>query len=128
MTLPEDASQHDRDPAAAAPAEPAHRGHALAIDVVIDGDRTTATLTGELDLSEAEAAAACLQSLLGSGLATLVLDLTGLAFLDSRGISVLVQTWMAVRDQGGRMPIKPSRTVMTPLSVAGLDKVFEFDT
>ncbi|NKQ54481.1 STAS domain-containing protein [Amycolatopsis sp. K13G38] len=54
----------------------------------------------------------------------LVLDLTGVTFLDSAGLAVLVETASRCSQDGCRFALAcTSRTVLSPLKMTGLDRV-----
>ena len=51
------------------------------------------TPTGELDMSNGEALEEAISDARGKGVPALVLDLTGLTFMDSSGLRILLDTW-----------------------------------
>jgi anti-sigma B factor antagonist len=74
-------------------------------------------LLGELDLSTAPQLEACLK---GLG-ADVRLDLSGLSFCDSSGISAMVTASKRVRKQGGHLSIvSPQPAVRSVLEITGL--------
>jgi anti-anti-sigma factor len=75
------------------------------------------TVVGEVDLFTEHALRALLDQALSVGADTVTLDLTGVSFLDARGISVLVVAARQLRDQGGRLVVRSA-----PLAVR---RVFE---
>ena len=76
-------------------------GDLLRIERDADG---TWHLVGEVDLSNADALLACLEPT-ASGAQTVVLDLTGLTFMDSSGIRVLVLL-LQKQPEGARMVLR----------------------
>ena len=74
------------------------------------------SLFGELDLQSAPALAGVLREPRNAAAARIVLDLSGLEFIDSTGISVLVQARLQA-DEGGR------EFVLTKLP-SSVDRVF----
>lgn len=68
--------------------------HRLLIDVIPDGHVVTLVLNGELDQSSVGALRACLDNLDG-GWRSVVLEMVDVAFIDSSGVSLLIQ---ATRD------------------------------
>jgi anti-anti-sigma factor len=122
MFLPDDSTQTDDDRATGRGPSPGRVQH-FDLEVQLSAQRTTVFMHGELDVAEADAAWACLDGLLEAGHTTLLVDLTGITFMDSRGVAVLVQAWNRVRECDGHMLINPSPRVAATLSVAGLDKL-----
>lgn len=77
-------------------------------------------LLGELDLSTAPQLEACLEELGANG-ADVRLDLSGLSFCDSSGISAMVTASKRVRKRGGHLSIaSPQPAVRTVLEITGL--------
>jgi anti-anti-sigma factor len=79
-------------------------------------------LQGRLDAAESDSALATLEKLPGP----LTLDCTGLEYISSAGISVIMQTWKRLNGQGSSLHL----TGMTPrvrnvFAYAGLDKVLD---
>ena len=91
--------------------------------------RTVAVLSGELDMSNAEAVLARLVELLDDG-DGLDVDLTGLAFIDSAGIGILHRLNRSLlgaapdrRDTGLRIHAAPDTVAGRTLRLAGMDQV-----
>jgi anti-sigma B factor antagonist len=63
----------------------------FAVDVRPDGGRTIVTPEGELDLATVDQLARSLQGAVDRGAGTIVLDLRRLEFIDSTGLSLLLQ-------------------------------------
>jgi anti-sigma B factor antagonist len=87
---------------------------------VLNGEGPTVVrLLGELDLSTAPQLEACLDEL-GDG-ADVRLDLSGLSFCDSSGISAMVTAAKRVRKPGGHLSIvSPQPAVRSVLEITGL--------
>lgn len=87
-----------------------------------DGSRTVLTLRGDLDLATGpELRRRAEQDLATADCATLTLDLSGLAFVDSSGLGVLVELRNLTRQQGValelvKVPPGPTRI----MEIAGL--------
>jgi anti-sigma B factor antagonist len=86
------------------------------------------TLRGELDAHDAprlrELLAGALDELGGRDHLRLVLDLTGVAFLDSTALGALVGGLRRVREAGGEMPVVlPETTARRIFEITGLDQV-----
>jgi anti-sigma B factor antagonist len=84
--------------------------------------------TGDLDLSGAEPLEAELERLLAEpGLDAIVLDLRGLAFLDSSGLRVVVVAHMRARDAARRFVlVRGSETVHRVFEITRMAERLEF--
>lgn len=71
--------------------------------------RTEVTVTGELDVASAEAFAERLRDLTVDG-ATVLLDLSGVRFMDSTGLQALVTAIQNARRAGRRLDVRPDLT------------------
>ena len=94
------------------------------VEITVGGDHQGAvvvTVAGELDLATSPALReACLQAVEGGG--DVELDLAGVSFLDSSGISVLVQTRQRLDTLGRHLRIRAaSGPVRRVLELSGLD-------
>ncbi len=69
-----------------------------------------AALSGELDHHSAGEVRQALDGALGEGVRELVLDLSGVSFMDSSGIGVILGRYRAIRSQGGKMRISGMST------------------
>lgn len=110
---------------AASPESAAH----FAVRVDQPGDVVIVSAEGAVDLQTApQLAEAVAQAQQQSN--SLVLDLEGVDFLSSAGLSVLVTASQHAQVQGGRLAIVTSnRTVLRAIEVTGLDSVLSiFDT
>jgi anti-anti-sigma factor len=88
---------------------------------VIDGTTATVTLSGDLDLATAPPLRDHLSHLHAGGVRTFVLDTSGVSFIDSVGLSVILALYRRCRDEDGAVTIKsPSRVMYRTLEVAGL--------
>jgi anti-sigma B factor antagonist len=78
------------------------------------------TLHGELDIASADGLSNSLVELAGS---TLVVDLSGLTFMDSSGIGALVRARNRIRAEGrGELVLtRPGAIVRKALEIVGLD-------
>ena len=77
------------------------------------------TLKGELDIASADGVADAIVSVDG---ATVVVDLSGLTFMDSTGISALVVARRRIQENGeGQLVVaRPTHIVRTALEIVGL--------
>jgi anti-sigma B factor antagonist len=91
-------------------------------------DGAVVSLEGELDLASAPELRECLGTLAEGGATHIVLDLGGLAFVDSTGLSVLVMAANRTRAAGGSTVLRhPSPSVIRLLEITGLLAVFEVE-
>jgi anti-sigma B factor antagonist len=67
-----------------------------------------------------------MRDVLGSeGVRRVLLDMSGINYLDSMGLGELVGHLQRFRDEGGRiMLVRPGKRVFTLLQLSGLDEVF----
>jgi anti-anti-sigma factor len=94
---------------------------------VIDGPRSARiALRGEFDVASADDAGRALQELLRRDLDVVVIDLSGLDFMDSTGVKFLVDGRDTARARGVRLTLvhggDPVRRVLT---VSGVTALFE---
>lgn len=92
---------------------------------VTEGPEATIELSGELDPATAPQLDQEIERLLASGpVEHLVLDLSGLTFLDSSGLRVFVTARSAITDQGGELRLRaPSANTQRLLDVTGLGEI-----
>ncbi len=86
------------------------------------GPRAVARLTGELDHHCAAETRAALDALItNSGVVELELDLTGVAFMDSSGLGVILGRYRTLSRRGGRLALRgANRHVDRILRMAGV--------
>jgi anti-sigma B factor antagonist len=88
---------------------------------------TILSLAGELDLSQVPAAEKTLRSVEGSQPSTLVVDLSGLTFIDSSGLRLVLEADQRARRNGRRLVlIEGPEVVQRVFLIALLDKRLEF--
>ncbi|MDZ7578574.1 MAG: STAS domain-containing protein [Candidatus Nanopelagicales bacterium] len=88
------------------------------------GDQTIVAVTGELDVYTAPDFEACLEELVKAGKTKLVIDLTGVSFLDSTGLGVMVKALKWVREAGGRLRVVADEDrIARVFRITGLDDV-----
>jgi len=93
-------------------------------EYVLEG-HTVVEIRGELDLSSAPALRDRLLEIAADGPVRLILDLSGLTFMDSTGISVLVATERQAHVLGGTLSLAgPQKVVARVLHITSLDKHF----
>jgi anti-anti-sigma factor len=90
-------------------------------DTPVDGAVTVMTVRGHLDIDSSAQLRSALEGLLSTDVRRLVLDLHGLGFCDSVGLSALVDAHRAVTARGGFVRLaEPSPFLTRVLDVVGL--------
>ena len=83
-------------------------------------------LSGELDHHSAPAVKRRLDDIISSGATKIILDLSGLKFMDSSGIGVLLGRYQRVKAAGGSIGVRnASKQVDKVFRIAGLYKIIE---
>ena len=97
----------------------------LRLDSREEGDWTVLDVVGEVDLSTAPVLRARIEELVQRGTQRLVVDLRGVAFMDSSGLSVLVACMKRMREAGGDLAVScPNESILKVFTVTGLDRLF----
>ena len=95
-------------------------------EVAAHGQQTVVSLNGEIDLSNHAALRAGLNDLIVGGSVDLVLDMSGVTFLDSTGLGALIGTRRRVHAFHGSLAIVlTDDTTLRVFEITGLDKVFD---
>jgi len=89
-----------------------------------DGDATTLVVVGEVDLATASQLRDAALNALNGAAGGLHLDLTGVTFMDSTGIHVLVATRRRAELLGRAVTLEASRRVQRTLTLCGVAKLF----
>ena len=91
------------------------------------GSELVVRLTGELDHHEADMARETIDELLSDRkVKTLVLDMSGVGFMDSSGVGVVLGRYRTMAHRGGRMYIRsPGARVDRILEMSGIYRVVE---
>src|SRR5215204_4858975 len=103
-----------------------HPAGGLRVDVSESPGSARIALSGQFDIASADDAGRALQALLNRGLDLVVVDLSGLDFMDSTGVKFLLEGRDAARDLGVKLSLvhggDPVRRVLT---VAGVIALFD---
>jgi len=93
-----------------------------------DGDVHTIALTGEMDLANAGEVERELQQAEATDAATILVDLSGLTFMDSTGIRLLIAADARSRADSCRLRLtRPPARVSRVLCIAGVDELLPFE-
>jgi anti-sigma B factor antagonist len=80
-------------------------------------------VTGELDLYSAEQVQRALAEAIDDAAHSVVVDLMGVSFMDSAGMSVLISAAKALRSSGGKLVIAADdRRILRVLEITGLER------
>ena len=99
----------------------------LLIQTVRSANSCTITVTGDIDATSAPALGRSLDEMLGSAdVPEILLDLGGVTFLDSAGLTTLVVAHRTAQRTGRTLSVRcgSSRAVRRPLEITGLLGVF----
>ena len=89
-----------------------------------ESGRTVVAAVGEVDVYTAPTLDAELTRVVSSGVTAVVVDLTGVEFLDSTGLSVIVKALKRVREAGGTLSVVvASERVAKVFRITGLDQI-----
>jgi anti-sigma B factor antagonist len=92
--------------------------------VVSNPPSATVALDGEIDISNCPAIRRLLMAVISGGNIHLVIDMSGVTFIDATGIGALVAAANQARAAGGGLSLlAPSRQVQRLLDILGLDAV-----
>jgi anti-sigma B factor antagonist len=97
----------------------------------LEGGLNAFRITGELDHATAPELRGPLESAIGAGAASILIDLSDCSFIDSTGLSVIVHARRQVVDeQDGRFELCcPDAQIKRLLEITGIDAAFGiFDT
>ena len=101
-----------------------HAVDGLRVDVIESAGSARIALSGQFDIATADDATRALQALLQRGLDLVVVDLSGLDFMDSTGVKFLVEGRATARELGVRLALvhggDPVRRVLMVAGVMGL--------
>lgn len=97
----------------------------LSVTTTRRDDVSVVTVNGEVDVYSAAQLRQTLDEEIAAGHNRLVVDLDGVAFLDSTGLGVLVGRLKLVRNSSGWLRIVcSSERILRVFRITGLDKVF----
>ncbi len=100
----------------------------LTISCVLDNGTASIALEGELDLANAPQLEERFAAIEAGGSTRVVVDLGGLAFIDSTGLRVLLQADARARQQGHELTLRPGDAVVQrAFEVSGALDILRFE-
>jgi anti-anti-sigma factor len=101
----------------------------LTVDVDTRGDAVVASVRGELDLATVPVLRERLDSIASGPASPLVVDLSGVTFIGSAGLALLVDVHSHCREHGIELAVVASGSVVPrAIQVTALDQVFSVHT
>jgi anti-sigma B factor antagonist len=101
-------------------------GGNLEVETTLGEAETIVRLVGELDCATVPRLQEALDRLGERRIRTLVFEMSGLEFIDSRGLHQLVMALERQREAGGAVVLRsPTPQTMRVLEIVGLSEVFE---
>jgi anti-sigma B factor antagonist len=83
-------------------------------------------LEGEIDLHESPAVREKLNPLIDAKLPRIVVDLSGVSYIDSSGLALFIEAMQRIQSYGGKFALCGlTATVRTIFEIARLDQVFQ---
>jgi anti-sigma B factor antagonist len=102
---------------------------ALAIDLVREDDTATLVLQGELDIASAPALEEHLGTIEEDAPPRVVIDLGGVAFIDSTGLRVLLQANARAAERAHELVLRPgAAAVQRVFETTGVSAAFRFES
>jgi len=96
----------------------------VAIDLEQTDDHWTLTVAGELDYSECSAFRMHIDRVLRSAPPALIVDMSGIEYLDSSGLGLLLSLSREYTPHGGRLVLVTNATVNSILDLTRLTGIF----
>jgi anti-anti-sigma factor len=100
----------------------------LVIEVLRDGNAATVRIEGEVEFATAPRLRSTLLELAQHGASPVIVDLAGVSFLDSAGISLLVQAKKRFSATGSDLVLRtPTASVFRVLEISGVTGLFQIE-
>jgi anti-sigma B factor antagonist len=97
----------------------------LSVSQTSAGNVPILAITGEVDVYSAPELKDRIGEIIQAGQTTVIVDLSGVAFLDSTGLGALVEARSAAGEAGGSLPIVCTQErILKLFTITGLDGVF----
>jgi len=97
---------------------------ALSIRLDEEGDRWAVTLNGDLDYGECATFRMTIDRILKHGPSTTIIDLSGVDYLDSSGLGLLLSLSKEYGAHGGRLVLVTNESVDNILDLTRLSSIF----
>ena len=95
--------------------------------VTEEGDTSTVFLDGEIDMDKTEAAKEVIFPLIDAG-KEVHLNLSNVQYMDSSGISVLIESHQKAMEKGNKMIVKDvSKSVLKVIMMAKLEQILNLE-
>jgi anti-sigma B factor antagonist len=100
----------------------------LVVEVLRDGNAATVRIEGEIEFATAPRLRAALLDLAQRGASPVVVDLAAVSFLDSAGISLLIQAKKRFAAAGTDLVLRaPRPSVLRVLQISGVAELFQIE-
>ena len=100
----------------------------MELSVEVQGDTATIGLIGEVDSTSSPEVRAAVLGALDGGATSLTFDCAELTFIDSAGLSVLIEAHQQAQLRWGKVTVlRPSASLVRMLEITGLDKELVID-
>ena len=102
---------------------------AFSVCILVDGQRVTVTVDGEVDSMTAPSLGGVLRAMIGAGHRDLVVDLGGVTFIDARGLSVLATAAGLATSAGATLTLRSVSVVARRiLDITRVSDLLAFET
>lgn len=97
------------------------------VALVREGDEATITVSGDIDMATVAQLEAVRQEALASDPPGILIDLSGVHFIDSSGLKFLIDTYAQAKQDGWTLRLRrPAQTAMRAFTVTGADRHLPF--
>ena len=97
----------------------------LEIGVVRESDHCVVSPQGEVDVYSSPRLKETLAALIDEGFSQLMVDLSGVGFMDSSGLGAMVSGLRRAKERGGSIVVVgPQEPILKVFRITGLDKAF----
>ena len=103
-----------------------HESDSVVKEVLTQGDATILKLAGEIDMNHSQTVHSTVREVLEPKPAKFVIDLSEVTYIDSSGVSTLVNALRIVRAYGGKLGlVVTAPRVLSVMQITKLDQFFE---
>ena len=98
----------------------------IGLDPVEGSSAVVMRCSGEVDAHTCARLESAMKEILDGGLTRVIVDLTGVPYMASRGLGVLISARKLIEDSGGGLVLlNPNEAVTSAIEVLGFDSVFD---